>query len=684
MKRFSQHRIAFVVASALALAACSGEDGKDGKDGENGEDGVSPTPPVVEVSEVTELNYVSHMIEEGQVTVEFNATDEAGLVINGLEQVGVSVYLAAVTDNGIQRSRDGTVGGSADLETEGASLTLLDNGNYEFVAPMSAVQADTDGIVRLTVGDLRRDPGPIAAAGMLVHKPEETIHTTTTETCYSCHVDFATSDIRHNYYVVQDVDGNTDFVGSCLVCHNNVARDVAEDGSSLDTGGYAKLTMQAMGHINHQKFEMDFQVTNCFTCHATEVMNTNITGNGCSDCHGTNTESVMAMAKSSPAYTSDTSSFDVRQMHADISALNERKAIRAQYSTTASAPYYDDTYTYDDGNGYAGTGGYCIDLKLWDNATDTPVQVNIKNLYDAGELAYTGAYIDGYDLETGSIVARAISRYDTGLGYYDREDGTRSVCYTFIDFGDQSGFAHLAGSTRLTFKDAGWIDSDSEYGVSFTSFAGISELTVSADPAVPHTLVDINEAHGRRFIIDNEACTTCHNNETNYHKNGSYNAGGQDCVACHNNGYDRNAAKSAPGFGPMIHSMHWGVGNALSGNKGQDEDGNNIQNSAASLNADNCVSCHSNGIDMDAIPNRYMLSKSLNDGTSGVMTSPVLANCSACHDSEAALNHMMQNGGELNTVKGDGWYTVPTAESCATCHATGKSFGIDKYHVFER
>ncbi|MBR9727556.1 cytochrome c3 family protein [Shewanella intestini] len=661
MMGFNKCKIAFVVAAAMAMGGCA-EDGKDGAPG--------PGPSVSE-SEVTNIHFINHVVEEGKVTLEFNITNEDGIEITGLEDA--SVNLAAKTENGIQRSRDGSVGGSAtaggDNATEGATLTMLDNGNYEFVAPMAAVQAGTEGIIRLQVGggDIAKSPYTI------VSKPEMT-HTTTTETCYSCHVDYATSDIRHSGYVAVNAEGDVDFVGGCMVCHNNVARDVAEDGSSLDTGGYAKATMQQLGHINHQKFEKDFTPTNCYTCHAEPVMNTSITGNGCTDCHAPESTQLNN-------YYADTASFDVRELHANSASLTERKQIRETYSTQTSAPYYTTDYTYGDNN--SEVGGYCVDLKLFDNSGDVPVQVNIADLEAADKIAYTGAYIDGYDLETGSILARLSDRYDSNAGHLDRPDGTRSLCYTYLAFGDQTNFDHLSGSTRLTIKDSAWMDSDNEYGVAFTSFADPVEITISLDPSVPHTLTDIEDSFARRHIIDAAACTTCHNNGTNYHKSGSYTDGGRDCVACHNNGYDRNAAGSAPGFGPMIHSMHWGLGNALSGAK-KDDDGNNVANSADSLNADNCVSCHSNGIDMDLIPNRYMLSKSYNGGAAGVMTSPVTANCMACHDSDAAISHMEQNGGELNVVKGDGWYNVPTAESCSTCHAEGKSFGIDKFHNFER
>lgn len=126
----------------------------------------------------------------------------------------------------------------------------------------------------------------------------------------------------------------------------------------------------------------------------------------------------------------------------------------------------------------------------------------------------------------------------------------------------------------------------------------------------------------------------------------------------------------------MVHSMHWGVGSQAG------EDGENA--AARNLDAANCVSCHADGIELYAIPNQYMLSKAYNGGDSGVMTSPITANCYACHNGEQALNHMEQNGGELNVEAGTNWYTNGTSESCATCHDAGKSMGIDKFHNFER
>ena len=637
----------------MGIAGC-GSDGKDGEDGAPGEPGPGPTPPVTEMSEVTHITMISHAIEEGQIRYEFEVTNEEDELVEGL--VKAEAKFAEKTERGVVLNRDGAIGGYTDTTKEGTVLTGLGEGRYELVAAMPAVTAASEGIVWLRVGG--DDSTQIARSQPLVVDKPEMIHTTTSETCNSCHVDYGDSSLKHPSYAAINTDGEADLVAGCMVCHNNVSRAEEE-------GGYATNTLQKIGHINHQKFEKDFTPTNCYTCHAEPVINTSIAGNGCNDCH-TSDSAAAAIVQAS-------SDFDAREFHVKSSkiGIDERQTIRSSYTTTVSAPYYEEVdFTIYDRYGNPEseeTEGFCVDLELF-TTDETPVKQNIKDLYDAGTVVYTSAYLHGYYNE--SIVGRPASSY----GKVDREDGTRSLCFAVIDAG--TGVNNLMASSRLTFADATWADSDGEQGVSFTGYS--SNVTwVGTD------LGTDTQPYDRRHAVTTDSCTTCHNNETNYHKNGSYVEGGLDCVACHNNGQDRNAAGSAPGFGPMVHSMHWGIGNELSGAK-TDEDGNNVPNSADSLNADNCVSCHAEGISLAEIPNQYMLSKAFNGGTSGVMTSPVTANCYACHDSASALSHMEQNGGELNVDAGDDWYTHGTAESCATCHDTGKSFGIDKFHNFER
>ncbi|WP_418357576.1 MULTISPECIES: multiheme c-type cytochrome [Shewanella] len=669
MKTIKLCKIALLIALSMGVIAC-GSDGKDGADGLDGQDGAPGLPgadataPTVSTSTATNIEFINHIVADGVVTVEFGVTNESGYAITGLTDA--SIYLAAKTENGMQRSRDGSVGGNATVggssPTTGASLTLLDNGNYQLVAPMAGVQADTEALIRLQVGggDIAKSPY------VLVAKPEM-MHTSTTETCYACHVDYAESDLKHAGYVALNTDGEVDFVGGCMVCHNNVPRDVAADGASLNTGGYAKNTMQMLGHINHQNFEKDFEPANCYTCHAEPVMNTSLAGNGCADCHNTSSSSSYAQVISN----SNSSDFDARAFHLNKSGLETLQAMRVSYTAETTAPQKNDA------------GIWCTTMSLFDISSGTKTQVNIGALYNKDgdttgatnvvgkPIVYAGAYLHGYYNE--SIVGRFAGHGSNEIKT-DNADGSRTHCFPT----PSSGFdqASIMATARISLSYPGWVQNDGETSMSFTAYSD----------AVDQTTGEIVK-YERRLAVTNDSCTTCHNSETNYHKNGAYNNGGVDCVACHNNGQDRSAANSAPGYGPMVHSMHWGIGNSLSGAK-TDADGNNITNSAAALNAINCVSCHADGIDLNAIPNQYIRAKAFNNGDQTKMASPITANCFACHNGDQALNHMELNGGEISAEKGLGndgtWFTQPTGESCATCHAQGRSFGIEKYHKFER
>ncbi|MFS1424802.1 multiheme c-type cytochrome [Shewanella sp. 10N.286.48.B5] len=640
MKHLTKRKLAFVIAAAMGIAGCA-DDGKDGQDGAPGEPGPGPNPPVTEVSEVTTVTMIGHSLEEGQIRYEFEVTNEDGELVNGLAKA--EAKFAEKTENGVVMNRDGAIGGYTDTTKEGAVLNALGDGHYEFIAPMPAVTTASEGIVWLRVGG--DSSTQIARSQPMVVAKADMVHTTTTEACQSCHVDYAASHLKHPSYTAINADGEVDLVGGCMVCHNNVSR-------AEENGGYATNTLQKIGHINHVTrtkdgeevlgFEKDFAVTNCYTCHAEPVMNTSIAGNGCSDCHSTD-------MSESAALLSANSDFDARELHAKAAGITERATIRAEHSTSLSAIYMNDL------------GNYCTDLTLFKGEE----MLDIEALYaedGTGTLSYASTYLHGYNNK--SIVGRESRSYETSY----KGDGSKTFCHETLDLQTPQ----IMASSRVTFnlgEDAGYD------GVSFTSYSPVTELA------------DLNNVtdYDRRHAVTTDSCTTCHNNETNYHKNGSYVEGGLDCVACHNNGQDRSSKNSAPGFGPMVHSMHWGIGNALSGSK-VDEDGNNVENSAASLNADNCVSCHAEGIDLEAVPNRYMRAKAFHGGDTTKMASPITANCFSCHEhnTDSALNHMEQNGGTIDAEVVEDWYTQPTAESCATCHAEGKSFGIDKFHNFER
>ena len=83
------------------------------------------------------------------------------------------------------------------------------------------------------------------------------------------------------------------------------------------------------------------------------------------------------------------------------------------------------------------------------------------------------------------------------------------------------------------------------------------------------------------------------------------------------------------------------------------------------------------------------MGKTLEPEPTTLVTSPITAACSACHDSTAAKAHFRGNGGSLAVPRSTvttavaGVTTVPIAqnEQCLLCHGDGKVADIRAMHM---
>ena len=64
-----------------------------------------------------------------------------------------------------------------------------------------------------------------------------------------------------------------------------------------------------------------------------------------------------------------------------------------------------------------------------------------------------------------------------------------------------------------------------------------------------------------------------------------------------------------------------------------------------------------------------------------LVVSPIVAACSACHDSPIAVDHMQTNGGSFYEPRGTA-LTKPQQEECLLCHGPGRLASIAERHAF--
>lgn len=93
-----------------------------------------------------------------------------------------------------------------------------------------------------------------------------------------------------------------------------------------------------------------------------------------------------------------------------------------------------------------------------------------------------------------------------------------------------------------------------------------------------------------------------------------------------------------------------------------------------------CSVCHKDGAKLFA-EDGGLTSGKRSIAVTGGYISPVAESCRSCHTSGAALAHFKSNGATTDDAP-DSTADLPI-ESCSTCHAQGKSYGIDKFHIMK-
>ncbi len=200
----------------------------------------------------------------------------------------------------------------------------------------------------------------------------------------------------------------------------------------------------------------------------------------------------------------------------------------------------------------------------------------------------------------------------------------------------------------------------------------------------------------RRNAVAIEKCNDCHNTLSMHGNNRTDNI--EVCVTCHNpNATDinRRGAPCTDTLGPddapidmkfMIHALHGFAKSGVAygacgfGNRPHTFD----FNYPGRLN--NCEGCHVPGGYYPVEPGA-ILGTTVDAGADRAspvddrVISPNAAVCSACHASDLAQRHMMQNGADFAATKApDSTLISSEIESCVICHGRGRTADVVKVH----
>ncbi|KIO36405.1 OmcA/MtrC family decaheme c-type cytochrome [Shewanella sp. cp20] len=216
------------------------------------------------------------------------------------------------------------------------------------------------------------------------------------------------------------------------------------------------------------------------------------------------------------------------------------------------------------------------------------------------------------------------------------------------------------------------------------------------DPAVAATEARMSDMD--RVTVSEAKCNSCHGNLTHIKSPRHGVTEFTQCMDCHNNRYPgsyhgaveydtgEKDADGNPIMAPVegvtfanrdlmtvAHRFHTGTfGGGIYLDK-------NLETVGYPALATDCEACHKDGATFFAADGGLTSGKRSIQVTATEFISPVAETCRTCHISASALAHFESNGATVHG-KPDTTADLPV-ESCATCHAEGKTYGVDKVHA---
>ncbi|MCS6257947.1 OmcA/MtrC family decaheme c-type cytochrome [Shewanella baltica] len=537
------------------------------------------------------------------------------------------------------------------------------------------------------------------------------------QACFRCHnADLANADTR----LLMHGSKRFAFEG-CVVCHTTYSGD-PETGNSLDMATLTHQIHQAKYQIVGHKGQLyDFSnvtfpgdMTQCQQCHiadaAAQSSNYNIPSKtACLDCHKAQI----------PADWNGTVAglFHNREIFAKPWALscsgchpdsNNPQGVglfhNAAVNTAAKlASDYQVKLLNSQLSVEAQTLVVTLQVQQLDQLPATQAMIKSFWLIAAGETNHANMPVNNGQRKVWDLLANSS---DVALNITSPNQLTVTISNLSItDFGDLSQSKLYSKLVLCADKNTGFAV-DCNIANHNVNLSALNTLTLQGQTVTAKAKVDekacrqchdqgledrVLSAHQMRGIFEpTSSCGTCHAPQT-----ATALTDGQ-CQSCHSNDaimYLNAGIMHTPGadqikpyrtinntlsYRELVHSLHAGTRTVVGfGNPRPELTYPNAKN--------NCSVCHSAGqLDLAGLSAEQSLLVAAPDAVNNGQIaeySPTLATCAACHtQTDSLVVHARGFGGVYQSDASGGRIYQAGQESCAICHAEGRSSGVDKVH----
>ncbi|WP_028772339.1 OmcA/MtrC family decaheme c-type cytochrome [Shewanella waksmanii] len=711
------HSLLALTCSAL-LFGC-GSDGKDGEDGQDGEVGFS-------VSQANELRSTITAVDisDGVISVDFNVENANGVAITdfdtyaGVDTLGLGIakllpqegkgyktpqwvsyinrMVEPVTEDipaGYEDMAGPQIQPSIETSCKQECVEKIDAGSYRYTFQLNLNEIEAVGDLDLAYDEtlthrvsmeLRAD-GDInklvnahydflPSSGEMVSGTDTRTVEFLEDSCLRCHSD----DYGHAWAPKLILHGSKRFaLENCQVCHTSYAGD-PETGAPIDMGYMvhkihkADYLMVGYGGSVHDYSAVTFpaDMYDCRTCHMEGETSPADAFNfkhhralACGSCHSDSTDAGQIKDDMHDKY---------------IDAGVSCGTCHAEQGEAGAAHHMTDAVAKDN-------------VKAQYAASLVPGSVSLSS----GMLNFSVQFSDSS--VTGAVMS---------------PDADARIAYSNIYFGFGNDIDFTAGKQNYKLNEITPVSgSDGTYNYSeattltpdtMQSATGVVTTHICVDrdtlaavacgtgsdesinpSVITGELVAFNlngdeDVMARRQPVSNETCANCHDDKfigkfgIDFKHSGSYTNFEGECQMCHNPTYkDNQTALDHIDFKVRIHAHH--------ANKRSKQNGESPSKVVTfPEHYGNCAVCHDKGQLTMAGLEMMPATLTIDDAGNETEISPIASTCVSCHgEQDSLISHIRANGGAASDTRGT---YVPGSESCATCHAEGKTNGVDAVH----